>query len=523
MVAIWLSGGAAVAQTSAPSTESRFSRQPELEITFQQGLLHYSRGQLPQAEQEFRSVVQADPADAEAYYHLGLAQLDQGKASAAVESFNQSLNLDPTVAEVRAARATANIRIAHYDQAEEDLRVLQDYPAFQTLVHYLRGQLHYAKGDLDQAAAEFATAKRLGGTESVPAEFYEGLTYLRMRELVRARSTFREAALGADRDPTVASASRQLDAVLAAQQRRNRPWEVQLTLGTEWDSNVIQIGSNIPNPAGVSDESDFRLLVQPRGSYSFYRNGTIDAGLEASGYFTWHQDLSDFDVESYQAGPFINYKVKDNVFASLRYGFNFIRVGKEDFLTRNIITPQLTFIEPKFGYTSAYYQFQTRQFSDESTSEALDRDGTNHVLGVVQGISLPELFRDAGPANLELTYRFEHQETDGSDFDGNFHTVGATLYTPLPIWKLRADIGATLDLERYTESNSLDDDGDKRRDTEWGAVVGLTRQINANWALRVDYSYTDRNSNVAQISGGAERRPFEYDRHLVGVRLIFSY
>jgi hypothetical protein len=232
--------------------------------------------------------------------------------------------------------------------------------------------------------------------------------------------------------------------------------------------------------------------------------------------------LSDFDIESYQGGPYINYKIKDNVFASLRYGFNFIRVGKEDFLTRNIVTPQVTFIEPKFGYTSGYYQFQSRQFADEST-EALDRDGTNHILGVVQGINLPPLFRDAGPANLELTYRFEHQDTDGSDFDGNFHTAGVTIYTPLPFWKLRADFGATIDFEQYSHGNSLDNDGDKRRDTEWSAVVGLTRQINANWAFRVDYSYTNRNSNVALISDGAERRPYEYDRHLVGMRLIFSY
>ena len=53
--------------STRPSThESHYSRAPEQEITFQQGLLHYSRAQLPQAEQEFASVVKSDPADAEA-------------------------------------------------------------------------------------------------------------------------------------------------------------------------------------------------------------------------------------------------------------------------------------------------------------------------------------------------------------------------------------------------------------------------------------------------------------------------
>src|SRR4051812_39404965 len=240
-----LGGAQTTRLTTKPTRESRYSRAPEQEITFQQGLLHYSRAQLPQAEQEFASVIKADPADAEAYYYLGLSQLDQNKPADAVENFNQSARLDPTAREVRAARATANIRAGRYEAAEADLNELAPDPAWGSLVHYLRGQLYYARGNLDAASKEFKTARELGGTEAEPAGFYEGLTYIRMRELVRARSIFRESSLGTgasggDRDPTVAAASRQLDAVLASQQRQNKPWEVQLTLGYEWDSNVIQ-------------------------------------------------------------------------------------------------------------------------------------------------------------------------------------------------------------------------------------------------------------------------------------------
>ena len=508
------------AQTSAPATQqSRFSRNPEQEITFQQGLLYYSRGQLQQAEDEFRKVIQADGTDAEAYYHLGLSQLDQNKAADAITSFDQSIRLDPTAREVKAARATANIRMQHWETAEDDLKELAQDPAWQSFVHYSRGQIHYGKGELDDAAKEFAVAKQLGGTESVPAGFYEGLTYLRMRELVRARSTFREASLDVDRDPTVAAASRQLDAVLAAQQRRARPWEVQLTLGYEWDSNVIQLGSNVPNPAGISNESDFRWLVQPRGSYSFIRTNNFELGLEASGYFTWQQELSDFDTESYQGGPFINYKVNDKLFASIRYGYNLIRVGHDDFLRRNLITPQLTYIEPKFGYTSGYYQFQTRDFENQVPLAAFDRDGINNAIGIVQGINLGEFFKGAGPANVEVSYRFENQETDGSDFDGNFNTVGAVLYTPLPFEKTRADIGVSFGYDQYSHGNSLDADRDRRRDTEISAVVGITREITKGCAVRLDYSYTNHNSNVET----AGQKPYEYDRHQVGLRLILSY
>jgi tetratricopeptide (TPR) repeat protein len=522
-IGILFGGSVALCQTTRPTTsESHFSRTPEEEINFQQALLHYSRGQLDLAESEFAAIVKADPGDAEGFYYLGLSQLDQNKASDAVANFDHSLALDPTASEVRAARATANIRLQHYDAAEQDLNVLAPDPAWQSLVHYLRGQLYYAKGDLGKASQEFAEAKKLGGTESMPAKFYEGLTYIRMRNLVEARSAFRESAIGADRDPTVAAASRQLDAVLATQQRRNKPWEVQLTIAYEYDSNVIQIGSDIPNPAGISHKSDTRLLVQPRGSYSLIRSGNIDAGIEGSGYFTWQNDLDTFDIDSYQIGPFINYHISKNLYLSARYGFNYIDLGYNPFLTRNLFTPQLTYIEPKFGYTSVYYQFQTRNFNDTfapGTRSQLDRDSHNNAIGIVQGITLPQLFRDAGPANLEVSYRFENQQASGNDYDGNFHTVGGTLYTPLPFWKLRADLGTAVTFEQYNHGNSLDAGDQKRSDTEYDVTVGLNRELFQGAVLRVDYSYTDRLSNVEN----AGQRPFQFDRNQVGIRMIFSY
>jgi tetratricopeptide (TPR) repeat protein len=506
-------------QATQPATPSRYSRPPEREIRFQEGLLRYSRGQLQQAEADFRAIVTEDPADAEAHYYLGLSLLDQNRPGEAVDSFNQSLRLDPTVDEVRAARATANIRLRNFDAAREDLDVLRRDPKWASLVDYLTGQLLYAEGDLEGAAEAFARAKRAGSPEAVPAGFYEGLTYLRMRELVRARSSFRESALGVDRDPTVAAASRQLDLVLGEQARRDKPWEIELTLAYEYDSNVIQISPDIPTPVGIANEADSRFLVQPRGTYALWRTPKVEAGIEGSGYFSFHWDLTDFDVASYQAGPYINYKLRDNLYVSARYGFNYIELGHEDFLTRHIVTPQLTLIEPNFGYTSAYYQFQARDFKGDPATPELDRDGPLHALGVVQGIQLPEFFRDAGRANLELTYRFELQDTDGDDFEGNFHSFGVTLYTPLPLWKLKGDVGVSYDIDDYANPNSLDDDNDERSDREINFVAGLTREFNKNFAVRVDYAYTDHDSNIEV--GGSD--VFSFDRYQLGVRLIFSY
>ncbi len=508
----------AIAQTT--QAESRYSRTAEREIRFQVGTLRYSSGRLKEAEEDFRAIVTEDPADAEAWYFLGLSQLDQGLAAQAVDSLSQSLRLDPTSDEVRAARARANILLRNFGAAREDLAVLEPDPKWRSVVDYLTGQLLYAEGKLDEAARAFANAKRAGSTESAPAGFYEGLTYLRMRQLVRARSTFRESALGADRDFVVAAASRQLDSVLAQQARQLTPWEFQLTLSYEYDSNVILISPDIPLPIAVSNESDGRIVVQPRGSYSLIRNDQLEVGLEGNGYFSFQFDLTDFDVAALQGGPYVNYKLRDNLYASIRYGYNYVEQDYEKLFDRQTVTPQITWLQPRFGYTSSYFQYQYLNFSDPPQTDPLNRDGSIYALGIVQGISLPELFSGAGQTTLELSYRYEYQDTDGSDFDGNFNSFGATFYAPLPVWKLRADCGVSYAYDRYSNDNSLDADGDPRRDDEWNVVVGLTKDLNKNLAFRVDYIYTDNDSNVQNTLG---QNPFDYNRYQIGVRLIFTY
>ncbi len=514
----------AVPDQLKPSTtrESRFSRSADSEVKFQEGLLHYNRGQLAAAEKDFSSLIIEDPADAESYYYLGLSQLDQGKAADSLSNFDQAIRLDSTFIEVRAARATAAIRVQKYDVAQNDIAALEADSHFSGLSDYLRGQLLYAQGDLDAAAAAFARAKKIGGVEADPASFYEGLTYIRLRQLVRAREAFRNSSQSGDtsRDPTLAAASQQLDTVLSHQQGQTKPWEAQLTVAYEYDSNVIQIGSGIPIPQGISDQSDFRWVAQPRGSYSFIQNSKVEVGIEGNGYFAWEQDLSDFDVASYQAGPFINYKIAENLYGSARYGFNYIELGHDPFLKRNVVTPQLTYVEPKFGYSSGFFQFQTRQYDETPPLASLDRDGQTYTFGLVQGINLPPLFKGAAPANLELSYRLDDQRAKGSDYDGWFNTVGATLYAPLPFWGLRADAGVNLTYEMYDNGNSLDASGDRRRDFEVGVSTGITKQFNKAFSVRVDYNYTNRDSNVETALG---QKPFEYDRHQVGVRLIFSF
>lgn len=63
---------------------------------FNQGVIAWNAGKIPEAQKLFEQAVAADPKLAEAHYWLGMANVNQGKLPEAVKSFEEYLKLDPS-------------------------------------------------------------------------------------------------------------------------------------------------------------------------------------------------------------------------------------------------------------------------------------------------------------------------------------------------------------------------------------------------------------------------------------------
>jgi tetratricopeptide (TPR) repeat protein len=61
---------------------------------FNQGVIAWNAGKIPDAQKLFEQAVAADPKMAEAHYWLGMANVNQGKLPEAVKSFEEYLKLD---------------------------------------------------------------------------------------------------------------------------------------------------------------------------------------------------------------------------------------------------------------------------------------------------------------------------------------------------------------------------------------------------------------------------------------------
>jgi tetratricopeptide (TPR) repeat protein len=504
----WAAGG--ITQTT------NTVRNGEDEVRFNQGRLAYYNGQFNNAAAAFVQCISDNPQDAAAHYYLGLTLTAQDEPLHAIDEFNRALTLDPTLVEAHAGRASAEIKAKDYDAANADINALASDPQWADTVAFLRGQLAYAKGDYRTAAASFSKARSAGGSEASAAGLYEGLSYVQLKELGRAQAAL-QAVTRINPDSSSASAARALGYSLQTESNV-RPFALQVSSGYEWDSNVPQTNWNSPLPPNTRRQQDGRFVVEPQASLSLIRTSNLDAGVDTIDYFSWQNQDGNYNIDSWQVGAFGTYHIATNSFLGLRYDFNDVTQGYAPSLKRNVVTPQFTCIEPNLGYTAVYYQFEARQFDQPAPTPALERDGKTNELGLIQGIDLkPASIAGLSPPRLEIDFRYENDQTSGSDYDGNFVTLGGTYYQQV---SHHAYVDAGLDWTNfaYSHFNSLDPTV-QRTDYELKPHIGVTYQIGQNWAFRGDYTFTYHVSNV--VNNGV--RPYQFNENVIGVRLIFTY
>ncbi len=501
-----------------PSSQpSAIVRTGDSEVHFNQGKLAYYDGRYSAAETDFRQCTDADANDAEADYYLGLSLAGENRLNDALVAYDQALTINPSLNEVRAARAGVYIQQKNLAAAKADADALAADPKWADTAELLRGQIAYASGDYKGAEQEFAQARAMGGPEAAAAGLYEGLTQVQLKELNQAQATFRQVA-GVTQDPSLAAASRAMSSNID-QTSKGKPFSIQLSTGYELDSNVPLIDTNTPLPPGTKRRQDGQLVVAPQASVNFLNVDDLVIGADTSDYFGWHNLDSNYDIDSYDVGLFTTYRLSQNVFAGGRYDFNYQELGYSAALTRNALTPQLTVIEPSVGYTTGYLQLDDREYHQAPPTPELNESGVAFILGLAQGINFTSFSHDPGESpRLELTLQYEHDATRGSDFDGDFVTTSATMFFPICRHWI-ADAGLELGGFDYANGNSLDNNHARRMDYEIQPQIGVTWQVMSHLAVRGDYSYIYHESNV--VSGTI--RPYEYRNNVLGLRVILTY
>lgn len=99
-------------KASAKATELAAAGSPlvggDADALFNQGVILWNGGKIPEAKKAFQAAVQANPNHAEAHFQLGMALVNEGDMAGAGTEFNTYLKLAPTGPNAATAKALAD-------------------------------------------------------------------------------------------------------------------------------------------------------------------------------------------------------------------------------------------------------------------------------------------------------------------------------------------------------------------------------------------------------------------------------
>jgi tetratricopeptide (TPR) repeat protein len=179
-------------------------------------LLH--AGRFHEAAEKLVQALALDPKLSEAHYLLGLIRQNDGRADAAMQSFQTALKIQPRYAEAQARVcelevANARARETGYDKAAASCRRAIQLAPRDPEPHYLLGWTHAQLGDLPAAIASYETALKLD-PKFPRVRFELAMAYAGTQTLARAIPLLRQVVTA---EPANTNAHYHLGSALAKQ------------------------------------------------------------------------------------------------------------------------------------------------------------------------------------------------------------------------------------------------------------------------------------------------------------------
>jgi tetratricopeptide (TPR) repeat protein len=370
-------------------------------------------------------------------------------------------------------------RLGRYREAIEAFQRALALAPDNAATHYHLGTTYYKAGAPDLADANLRRALRLG-----PDTLYAGLARQYLDVIAQERLQLQRAGAPP-------------------------PVGFSLTVGVQQDSNI---------PAAPADRSLFdgpraglRVFEQLAAEYRFLRAPGWLGSIDASSYQSEYPGggFQPFQLSTYGVGGTLQQTTALGglpVTGSLRYEHIWALLDGDQFSRTHVVTLGSQIGLTANTTTSLYYRYARDDFEEEGFQPDLSsRDGNAHTFGLAQ------IWYFAGRRGLlRLGYEFQHNDTEGRNFDMDGHQVSLGAAIPL-WWGIQADLGVAYAHERYPDFQGV---FGKRETDRWTAEAGLSRWLSRHLRLNLNYAYVDEDSNYAILS---------YRRWVTGVSLSYVY
>jgi len=397
----------------------------------------------------------------------------------------------------------ADVGTGHYQEAVRVLSIYEAGAPGRAQTSQLLGQAYLGLGNKKKAYACFQQAEQRNKKLTPVAELY--LAHLDAEEN-RPEQEQRRLTNVKENYPSVLT-TRTLSQWDMTGEPPAKPWQVAVSVGGGYDSNVAAKGSGLPLPTGIShqDEGFFYSALDSR----YDMKPAVDDRLRF-GY--------SFQSRTYDSLGAFDY-LDNYLYANYRHTFDerwetgllasgeFTYIGDHFYNMEPAVRPSVTFNEMPWAKLDLAYGFAHDSFSTTG-GPIVDRSGSTQSVLFQQRVQVPD-------TDLTLRGGYSHQwdDTKGTDYSDQSDVLFFGLNYLLP-FNIDLDVYYNHSWDTYHNLNSVTGFAFKRRDDVDSFNLNLVRPITPWMDVFVRYNYLNDSSNI---------NVFKYDDHIVMSGATFQF
>lgn len=474
----------------------------EYDLKMTRGIALVNQKRYAEAELSFRAALNAHPQDARAIHLLGVVEGKQGKFLEAEEDLRFALTLSPLPLDAYLDLGIVYHQQKKYQDALDMLAEGERAGAKNPLIYFYQGKVYQEMGQPERAAPRFlraAAMATLDHPDLIPvSRYHAGIAFFQQKIIAEAKDEFL-AVLEQAPDSEIGRSSKEYLTRIARMESVS-DWQMGLSIGYQYDDNVILEPTDLPLSTPPSKKQDGRIVLFFNSLIPYRKPLPWGGGGGYTLYQSLHQTLDRFNTTSHQ--PFL-YLVYEKNQTQLRgdYRFDFITLDGKAYLNNQ--TVRIALLQPAMGRLFSY-QFQQKDFA-ENASATSDRDGVNQALSGAKS-----LYFAKRKGALRLKYTFDLDAANDNQLDYQGHRLGVGGGYQLP-W-IRVDLDADYQGKRYRHPSTLSTatPKEKRRDDTTTVQVNLVYAYSKEVTLSLQMVRTDNPSNIS---------PYSYQRSVYGVNL----
>ncbi|GBD95914.1 MAG TPA: tetratricopeptide repeat protein [Nitrospirae bacterium] len=276
-----------------------------------------------------------------------------------------------------------------------------------------------------------------------------------------------------------------------------KPYELSISAGGQYDSNVILETSN--PPVGADRKSDARALVYITSGATLFKRGRAKLKADYNFYQSIHKHLNDFNVQYHKITPVLEIAASGIFKPSVGYSLEYTLLAGELYSRVHTSYGKVTVTEGEKLSTEVIYEYRDNKYRDSNKFQTNSiRSGYKNSAGIRQNFYLSRLSGDA--------YYFSDSERAKEGYwNFNGYRSGAELTCKITS-PLYINVSGEYNERRYRDDYPVFQE--RRLDSMQQFSVKLTYIFSDRISASITDTYIVNNSNLSI---------FDYKRNITGI------